>query len=181
MARLDIGHRVAVTSEPQTAPAAVDALANAVTTEIRLLEDLIGIMRRQREAVAIDDLSTVDDSVFATHRILVTLGEARRQRRSLCRFLAGTEDLALKLLDEVLGDRMTDALRFARDGLRAVALTLSREVELNRQVLRGALSSGNDYVRALYGNTDHRAAGYAAAPRRITADTSGGLLLNKQG
>ena len=70
MARLDIGHRVAVTSEPQTSPAAVDALANAVTTEIRLLEDLIGIMRRQREAVAVDDLSSVDDSVFATHRIL---------------------------------------------------------------------------------------------------------------
>ena len=181
MARLDIGHRVAVTSEPHTAPAAVDALANAVTTEIRLLEDLIGIMRRQREAVAVDDLSSVDDSVFATHRILVTLGEARRQRRSLCRFLGGTEDLALKLLDEVLGDRMTDTLRFARDGLRAVALTLSREVELNRQVLRGALSSGSDYVRALYGNPDSRA-GYApAAPRRIAADTSGGLLLNKRG
>jgi tetratricopeptide (TPR) repeat protein len=34
----------------------VDALANAITTEIRLLEDLIGIMRKQREAVAVDDL-----------------------------------------------------------------------------------------------------------------------------
>ena len=181
MARIDTGHRVAITAGPPSTPAAVDALAGAVTTEIRLLEDLIGIMRRQREAGAGDDLSSVDDSVFATHRILVTLGEARRQRRSLCRFLAGTEDLALRLLDEVLGDRMTDALRFARDGLRAVALTLSREVELNRQVLRGALSSGNDYVRALYGNTDNRAVGYGAAPRRITADTSGGLLLNKQG
>lgn len=179
MARIDIGHRVTVTSEAQTAPAAVDALASAVTTEIRLLEDLIGIMRKQREAVAVDDLSSVDDSVFATHRILVTLGEARRQRRSLCRFLAGTEDLALRLLDEVLGDRMTDSLRFARDGLRAVALTLSREVELNRQVLRGALSSGNDYVRALYGSNEPQA-GYAA-PRRAAGDSAGGVLLNKRG
>jgi hypothetical protein len=75
---------------------------------------------------------------------------------------------------------MTDSLRFARDGLRAVALTLSREVELNRQVLRGALSSGNDYVRALYGTPETRA-GYAAAPRRAVGDSSGGLLLNKQG
>lgn len=181
MGRIDIGHRVAVTAEPQTSPAAVDALASAVTTEIRLLEDLIGIMRKQREAVAVDDLSTVDDSVFATHRILVTLGEARRQRRSLCRFLAGTEDLALRLLDDVLGDRMTDSLRFARDGLRAVALTLSREVELNRQVLRGALSSGNDYVRALYGAAPEPRAGYAAAPRRVADGSAGGLLLNKQG
>lgn len=181
MARIDIGHRVAVTSEPQTSPAAVDALASAVTTEIRLLEDLIGIMRRQREAVAVDDLSTVDDSVFATHRILVTLGEARRQRRSLCRFLGGTEDLALRLLDDVLGDRMTDSLRFARDGLRAVALTLSREVELNRQVLRSALSTGNEYVRALYGPTADPRGGYAAAPRRLADGSAGGVLLNKQG
>jgi hypothetical protein len=180
MARIDTGHRVAITAGPPTSPAAVDALASAITTEIRLLEDLIGIMRRQREAVAVDDLSSVDDSVFATHRILVTLGEARRQRRSLCRFLAGTEDLALRLLDDVLGDRMTDSLRFARDGLRAVALTLSREVEMNRQVLRGALSAGNDYVRSLYESTDIRG-GYAAAPRRIAEGSAGGILLNKQG
>ena len=165
-------------SADTTTPAAVEALANAVTTEIRLLEDLIGIMRRQREAVGVDDLSGVDDSVFATHRILVTLGEARRQRRSLCRFLVGTEDVALRLLDEALGDRMTDSLRFARDGLRAVALTLSREVELNRQVLRGALSAGDESVRALYGSGEP--AGYGSAPRPA-ARPAGGLLLNRQG
>lgn len=175
------GARHGVSAEQAAAPAAVEALANAVTTEIRLLEDLIGIMRKQRESVAIDDLSAVDDSVFATHRILVTLGEARRQRRSLCRFLAGSEDLALRMLDDALGDRMTDSLRFARDGLRAVALTLSREVELNRQVLRGALSSGNEYMKTLYAPSDAKT-GYGALPRRATAETSaGGYLLNKQG
>jgi hypothetical protein len=181
MLKPDIGRHMGQ-SEPSTSPAAVDALANAVTTEIRLLEDLIGIMRKQREAVAVDDLSGVDDSVFATHRILVTLGEARRQRRSLCRFLAGTEDLAMGLLEETLGDRMTDELGFARDGLRAVALTLSREVELNRQVLRGALSAGNDYVRALYGPPNPPAtAGYNNIARRAVGDGSGSLLLNRQG
>lgn len=178
MTNTEIGVRLAVSSETTT-PAAVDALASAVTTEIRLLEDLIGIMRRQREAVGVDDLSGVDDSVFATHRILVTLGEARRQRRSLCRFLVGTEDVALRLLDEALGDRMSDSLRFACDGLRAVALTLSREVELNRQVLRGALNAGDDYVRALY-SPGEPATSYGA-PRRASGDAAGGLLLNRKG
>jgi hypothetical protein len=77
---------------------------------------------------------------------------------------------------------MTDSLRFARDGLRAVALTLSREVEMNRQVLRGALSSGSDYVRALYGPTDAPATGgYGHLARRASGDPSGGVLLNKRG
>ena len=179
MTSTEIGVRLAVSGDTTT-PAAVEALANAVTTEIRLLEDLIGIMRRQREAVGVDDLSGVDDSVFATHRILVTLGEARRQRRSLCRFLVGAEDVALRLLDELLGDRMTDALRFARDGLRAVALTLSREVDMNRQVLRGALNAGDDYMRSLYATGDSPA---SYAPRRAVGDGTGGggLLLNRKG
>jgi hypothetical protein len=162
-------------------PAALNALAGAVTTEIRLLEDLIGTMRRQRHAVAMDDLAGVDDTVFATHRILVTLGEARRQRRSLCRLLAGTEDLALRLLDEALGELMSEDLRFAMDGLRAVALTLSREVEMNRQVIRGALSAGEDFVRGLYGPPEP-AALYAANPAgRNSPEHPGGLLLNRQG
>src|SRR5687768_4984007 len=90
---------------------ALDSLANAVTAEVRLLEDLIGVMRKQRHAVGADDLQGVDDSVFATHRILVTLGEARRQRRSLGQLIAGTDDLGLRALDDLLGERMTDTLR----------------------------------------------------------------------
>jgi hypothetical protein len=167
--------------EEASTPAAVNALAGAVTTEIRLLEDLIGTMRRQRHAVATDDLPGVDDTVFATHRILVTLGEARRQRRSLCRLLAGTEDLALRLLDDALGELMSEDLRFAMDGLRAVALTLSREVEMNRQVIRGALSAGDEYVRAFYGPPDPATLYGAAVDGSTGKERAGGLLLNRQG
>ena len=140
---------LAASPKGNPAPAVLDALANAVTSEVRLLEDLIGIMRRQRKAVASDDLQGVDDSVYATHRVLVTLAEARRQRRSLNQLVDGSEELPLKTLENVLGDRMTDALRFARDGLHAAALTLSKEVEINRSVLREALAAGTDYVRAI--------------------------------
>ena len=59
----------------------IDSMTDALTTERRLLDELISVMRRQRSAVGDDDLQRVDDSVFATHRVLVTLNEARRRRR----------------------------------------------------------------------------------------------------
>src|SRR5690606_67270 len=144
--------------------------------EVRLLHDLIDVMRKQRLSVGADDLQGVDDSVFATHRILVTLGEARRQRRSLGRRIAGNEDLGLRALDDVLGDEMTDTLREARDGLRAAALVLAREVEMNRQILRNALSTGGDLMRGLYGVPDGPGT-YSADPRAADAEPAGGLLI----
>ena len=50
----------------------IDSLTDALVTERRLIDELIGVMRRQRSAVGQDDLQSVDDSVFATHRVLVT-------------------------------------------------------------------------------------------------------------
>lgn len=159
-------------------PAVLDALTNAVASEVRLLEDLIGIMRRQRKAVSGDDLQGIDDSVYATHRVLVTLGEARRRRRSLNQLVGGSEDLPLKTIHEVLGDRMTEELALAREGLHAAALTLSHEVEINRQVLREALAAGTEYARALYGGSEPKLL-YGAEPARGTSDGHGGVLLNR--
>ena len=60
---------------------AIDALVGAMQSERKLVDDLTQTMRRQRAAVAGDDLDGLDDSVFATHRLVQTLGEARRRRR----------------------------------------------------------------------------------------------------
>jgi FlgN protein len=160
-------------------PATLEALASAVVAEVRLLEDLIGVMQKQRLSVAADDLQGVDDSVFATHRILMTLGEARRQRRSLGRLIGGSDDLGLRALDDVLGERMTDELRDARDGLRAAALTLSREVETNRRVLRNALSTGSDLMRGLAGNAEQEQM-YRPESRSGEAERAGGILIDRQ-
>ena len=163
------------------AEAAVEALAGAVTAEVRLLEDLLGIMRRQRTAVSTDDLQGIDDSVYATHRVLVTLGEARRRRRSLSQLVGGSEDFPLKELSDHLGDLMSDSLRFACEGLHAVALTLSQEVEMNRQVLREALAAGHEYVRAIYGGGPEPIPLYTSDPQRTERDgRGGGLLLNRK-
>lgn len=129
----------------------VDSMTDALITERRLIDELIAVMRRQRSAVGEDDLQAVDDSVFATHRVLVTLSEARRQRRNLNALIGQREDLGIHSLDEALGSRMTDALREARDELHNAARSLSREVALNRRILREALAAGDVYARTLAG------------------------------
>lgn len=121
---------------------AVAALADALRSEYRLLDELIAVLQRQRSAVVEEDLQTVEESVYSTHRVLNTLNEARRRRRSLNRLLGESDDLSTRELDHALGTRMTDELRAARDQLEAIARVLSREVEVNRRVLRDALSSG---------------------------------------
>jgi hypothetical protein len=145
--------------------AALDALLDALRSERKLLDELAATMRRQRAAVGADDLQAVDDSVFATHRILATLGQARVRRRQINRLLAGSDDLPARELDEILGAQMTDALRIARDELQASAGALSREVDVNRRVLRDALSSGEQHARVLSG-----------AP---AGHTGGGVLIDR--
>jgi hypothetical protein len=166
------------TSGGTSSAASIDQLADALGSEARLLEELVTIMRRQRDAVAVDDLQKVDDSVFATHRVLVTLGEARRRRRSLNRLLAGAEDVAVEQLDEALGPRMTDTVRQARDGLKDIARILSREVEMNRRVLRQALAAGEEFVRAIC--TPAEKPLYGSDARPATDRAAGGLLINRQ-
>jgi hypothetical protein len=128
---------------PATPPSA-DSLADALASEKRLFDELIAIMHRQRSAVSSDDRQGVDDTVFATHRVLATLTEARRRRQALNRMLGEREDLPIDSLDEVLGARMTDLLRTARGELRGSARTLSREVRVNRRLLRSAFAGVTD-------------------------------------
>lgn len=134
---------------PAALDALRDALLDALRSERRLLDDLAGVMRRQRTAVGGDDLPAVDDSVFATHRILATLGQARVRRRGINRLLVGAEELPARELERALGTGMTDALRAARDELQGSAAALAREVDVNRRVLRDALAAGDARARVL--------------------------------
>ncbi len=95
-------------------PALLEALHDALVSERKLLDDLIAQMRRQRAAVAGDDIQGVDDTTFATHRILATLGQARQRRRQLNVLLGGNEECSLRELEEQLADAVDDRLRDAR-------------------------------------------------------------------
>lgn len=145
----------------------IESLTDALLTERRLLDELIAVMRRQRSAVGDDDLQRVDDSVFATHRVLVTLNEARRRRRNLNALIGQREDIGIHALESVLGGRMTPALREARDELHSAARALSHEVSLNRRILREALAHGDAYARTLAGA--EKPATYATQPAAAPA------------
>ena len=161
--------------------ASVSALVDAHVSERRLLEELIAIMRRQRDAVATDDLQGVDDSVFATHRILVTLGEARRRRRTLNTMVAGSEEIASQDLADAFGGHVPVALQEAREALRASAAALAHEVDVNRRVLREALATGDEYMRRLTGGGEAPRADYGAPHAgKAGAPRAGGLVLDRK-
>ena len=102
---------IEATTVTRTVVSPIESLTDALVTERRLLDELIGVMRRQRAAVGKDDLQTVDDSVFSTHRVLVTLGEARRRRRNLNTLIGQQEDLAIHSLDDALDGRAAHRAR----------------------------------------------------------------------
>lgn len=159
--------------------ALIDAFYDALISERRLLDDLIAQMRQQRSAVGSDDIQGVDDSTFATHRILATLGQARQRRRQLNVLLGGTEDCSLKDLEQQLGDLFDTRLRDARMRLQQAADVLAREVGMNRRLLREALSHNDQHVRTLVGapTTSTTYAMEGAAP--VAPSSPRGLLVNR--
>lgn len=159
-----------------SASSTVAALVDAHLSERRLLDELVAIMRRQRAAVAADDLQGVDDSVFATHRVLVTLGEARRRRRSLNTLIGGADELDSQALADALGGDVPPTLRDAREALRVAAGTLAGEVEVNRRILREAMATGDEYMRRLVSSGAPARPDYAPTP----AEPRGGALLDRR-
>jgi len=167
--------RRTTTPRPLSASAR-ESLLDALRSERKLLDELVATLRRQRSAVGTDDLQAVDDTVFATHRILATLGQARVRRRQINRLIAGDEELPARELDDVLGEHMDDVIRAARDELQASAAALSREVDVNRRVLRDALAGGDAHARTLAGVP---AALPNGMPNGSPVPANAGVLLNR--
>jgi flagellar biosynthesis/type III secretory pathway chaperone len=152
-------------------PAALEALSDALASEHKLIDELTAVMLQQRNAVGVDDLQAVDDSVFATHRLLLTLGEARKRRRAINRMLGYDEELGVRQLGDVLGAQMTPRLRTERDELQDAARRLSKEIEINRRILREALSHSETFVRAMRGTPAEKTQVYGT--NGTTATTAG--------
>jgi hypothetical protein len=143
------------------------ALVDALRDEARMLDSLAAIMRAQRDAVGTDDIDAVDQSVFATHRVLVNLNEARRRRRQLNQLLGESDDLSVPALVDFFGGEPPMEVRAAADHLADAGRALQREVEINRRVLRQAIERGDRYVRTLAG---------ASNPESPLPRTGGSLL-----
>ncbi|MFQ5538159.1 MAG: flagellar export chaperone FlgN [Gemmatimonadota bacterium] len=156
----------------------VAGLVDALRSEARLLGDLVEVLKHQREAVATEDLQTIDESVYSAQRVLLTLQQARYRRHQLFLLLTGKEDMALRELAKELGKDMTEDLGKAIRILEEGVAELARELEINRRVIQGAFESGDRLLKAIsagppqsgtYGIVSHRPAGGA-----------GGGLLNTQ-
>jgi hypothetical protein len=179
---------VGPSADAQRAPAAaLDSLADAMESERRVLDEIAATMRRQRAAVGADDLDTIDDTVFAMHRLLQTLGAARQRRRMVSQLFGASEDLPIRDLESLLGPLITARIAGARDALQQSARALSSEVQINRRVLREVMASGEDFVRTLAGVGDpgahpsHYQATYAGAGTApaATPRLGSGLLVNR--
>lgn len=116
----------------------VASLGPALEQERKLLTDLLHVLKKQREAVAGEDLVSVDSTIFAAQRILRTLAEARTNRRTLFEILGIDPDIPMEDLEEALGPNATPELREAVQSSRAAALRLIAELEVNRRVLNNA-------------------------------------------
>ncbi|MDH5758213.1 MAG: flagellar protein FlgN [Gemmatimonadota bacterium] len=168
---------------PTAVSGRVETLAEAFGSETRLLRELERVLERQRTAVGQDDLGSVDDSVYAAQRILLTLAQAKRRRKSLLHLMVGNEELPLAELDTALGMGMTESVRRARDELHEAAQTLARELDLNRRVLQGAITAGDQLIRALVGATPRAGQTYGRGQvNNGTQDMAGGsgVLINRQ-
>lgn len=168
------GSRVARDATP-------DALASALTSERSLLEELSDTLERQRDAIADDDLDTVESTVHGVHRLLVTLEEARRGRRTLIGMLTGDASTPLHDLDGALGPAgMTEALGRARSDLVSAAEDVSEELELNRRVLETALAANDELVRTLFGSGDGEGdCTYERDADGSSPGTSGGMIIDQ--
>lgn len=139
-------------------------LSAALAEESALVLELAAIMRRQRAGIAVDDITMVDDSVFAAHRLLRTMGEARRRRAVLTRALVGAADVPITALESALGPALAPDVENAVGDLRAAARQLDRELSLNRRVLEDALRAGEERIQLLGGGpVEHGGDRYGAA------------------
>lgn len=163
----------AVDASLVNAASTVSALAETLRTEAKLLGDLTSIMRRQRESVAHDDLDGVDDSVFSTHRVLVTLQEARRRRRTLNRVLGEGDDLSVVALEEFFNGDLPPTVAEAAALLRSSAVALQQEVSVNRRVLSEAISAGDRQVQMLV----NAASGQSSSTEQ---SATGGRLIDRK-
>jgi hypothetical protein len=83
----------------------------------------------------------------------------------------GAEDTSIGDLEAALGARMTPVLAATRDRLQEMAQSVSRDIAINRLVLRRAVESGEGFVRAICG-AERRTMTYDAGARSVAQSTN---------
>lgn len=156
-----------------------EELVRTLETELRLLGRLQEVLVAQRNAVVMDDLQGVGDSVHRVERILLTQREARTRRGMILEKMVGSADLGVGEIVPVLGDEASPELVRACDELRASARSVSRDLKVNSEVLRRSKETGDRMVRAMYGQRKPTSYGPSTGLVRESSGT-GALLVNQR-
>ncbi|MCG8468422.1 MAG: hypothetical protein MJB57_09485 [Gemmatimonadetes bacterium] len=151
-----------------TIPEWAGELEDAFDAEARQLDTLVEILRCQRQGVERHEVGPIQDSVYAIHRVLLTLDEARKRRRTLLEVIdaGSTEDATAP-----------DRLERSKKRLIAAARSLESELSLNRRVLEAALSATDEELRAVLDGLEESA---TYATEAGVADPRAGRLVNRQ-
>lgn len=166
---------------PQRAGAsAQDELVRTLETELRLLQRLQEVLVAQRNAVVMDDLQGVGDSVHRVERILLTQREARSRRGMILEKLVGSADLRVGEIVSVLGADATPELAAACADVQELAQSVSRDLKVNSEVLRRSKEVGDRMVRAMYGQRRQTCYAPAAGLAMHDGPGTGALLVNQR-
>jgi FlgN protein len=175
---------IAVPMPRSTTPAgslATGHLVRALRDEHAVLEDLVATLERQRNAVSRDDIDSVNDSVFAAHRLLSAYREARTRRRSVVTVACGGGEGSLEDLEQSMSVTLTDAERRASTELRDAAKRLVAAIDQNRKLLQAAMSSGDAFFRILTGTPQHTPQAYPMPNRAAAAAGGAPRLMDLRG
>ena len=149
-------------------------LETALREETALLESLIQILERQRRGIAEQDLAVVDETVYGSQRILLTLSEARKRRSRLLDLAADGDGSGASV-----PARMGPGAAAAWKDLTNAAQRLSHTLSVNQAVLREAIRFGEEYVRTVFGDGAVEAPAYRRDARTST-ESAGGILINRR-
>jgi hypothetical protein len=154
---------------------ALAALERGLRTELTLLDDLIRGLLEQRSAIGADDTPTLEQLVQHLSRTLLTLREARRQRRILVELLTGEAEAGLGSLLASTAEPESPELATLCRQLRERAAAANRELAVNQAVIRRAIHSGERFLQQLL-----TAPHVDLYRNRPDAEVPGGLLLNQR-
>ena len=166
-----------VETKPRTLIAHGDALFDALVDEGRALQSLQGVLETQRQAVAENDRTAIEESVHAIGRVLLILDEARRRRQTLVEHLSGRGDVPLSQLEDAFGEPLPDQVREAFLAVRTIGQNLRREVTINKHIIDRTLQIGDRFLQRLF--TERDASSHYDEESR-NGNPVGGVMVDRQ-
>ena len=136
-------------------------LVHALRSEQDVLEELREALSRQREAVARSDHDAVESSIHALGRIILTLEETRRQRRSVLALMFPDQEVSIMDLELYLDDAVPPELLEARSAVRRLSVSTANDLAINQHVLDRVLQAGDAFLQKLFSTALEGSPGYS--------------------